>query len=466
MKIQKKLFSVLVVACLFLSVVGITGGGPAKAASGKTKVTLKEGKSATLKLKNSKKKIKRVTWKSKNKKIATVSKKGKVKAKTVGNTKITARVILRNGKKYTSVYKISVQRKKNLPLTAKTALPQKPTPTATVLPQKPTASPLPMKKPKIEAVGVEQGETIGWEAFQAKMVSYTSTYSKPDIANQFVTSRNELMTLMKKLKAGIGFAEQELLIKELDAYDKEYFQNHVLCLVNVQLTCGYRPGITQLYQKDNGGKLPDIMMQYEQIKEYGDGQSVPDVMVNYIYRLEIAKTALKVVPPSENRPIVNPTASPRPVPEFGTVSTTQGVVADWKPLQTESLSHTELMGSTGVKNQLLTSHDELKALIEKLKADPYSADEPVITELEKYDGEYFQNHVLCLLDVQLACGYVPNVKQIYCGDGGGNYADIMMQYEQIKEYGDGQSVPGVMVNYIYRIEIEKSEVMLDYAEAE
>ena len=74
MKIHKKLFSVLVVACLFLSVVGITGGGPAKAASGKTKVTLKEGKSATLKLKNSKKKIKRVTWKSKNKKIATVSK--------------------------------------------------------------------------------------------------------------------------------------------------------------------------------------------------------------------------------------------------------------------------------------------------------------------------------------------------------------------------------------------------------
>ena len=54
MKIHKKLFSVLVVACLFLSVVGITGGGPAKAASGKTKVTLKEGKSATLKLKNSK----------------------------------------------------------------------------------------------------------------------------------------------------------------------------------------------------------------------------------------------------------------------------------------------------------------------------------------------------------------------------------------------------------------------------
>ena len=144
---------------------------------------------------------------------------------------------MRNGKKYTSVYKISVQRKKNLPSPAKTALPQKPTPTATVLPQKPTANPLPMKKPKIEAVGVEQGETIGWEAFQAKMVSYTSAYSKPDIANQFITSRNELMTLIKKLKAGTESTEQELLIKELDAYDNEYFQNHVLCLVNVQLTC-------------------------------------------------------------------------------------------------------------------------------------------------------------------------------------------------------------------------------------
>ena len=173
-----------------------------------------------------------------------------------------------------------------------------------------------------------------------------------------------------------------------------------------------------------------------------------------------------MAPPSESRPVVNPTASPQPVPEIGTVSTTQGVVADWKPLKTESVSHTEWMGSTGVKNQLITSHDELKALIELLKADPYSADEPVITELEKYDGEYFQNHVLCLLDVELTCGYSPSIKRIYSGDGGGNYADIMMQYEQIKEYGDGQSVPSIMINYVYRIEIEKSEVMLDYAEAE
>ena len=55
----------------------------------KTKVFLKVGKKTTLKLKNNKKKVK---WSSNKKKVATVTKKGVVKAKKKGTAKITAKV--------------------------------------------------------------------------------------------------------------------------------------------------------------------------------------------------------------------------------------------------------------------------------------------------------------------------------------------------------------------------------------
>lgn len=54
----------------------------------KSKLTLQTGKTSKLKLKNTKKKIK---WSSKNKKVATVSRKGVVKAVSVGKTTIIAK---------------------------------------------------------------------------------------------------------------------------------------------------------------------------------------------------------------------------------------------------------------------------------------------------------------------------------------------------------------------------------------
>lgn len=60
-----------------------------------TKISLFVGESYTLKLKNTKKKVK---WSSSKKSVATVSSKGKVKAKKGGNCKITAKV---GKKKYT-----------------------------------------------------------------------------------------------------------------------------------------------------------------------------------------------------------------------------------------------------------------------------------------------------------------------------------------------------------------------------
>lgn len=60
-----------------------------KTSISRSKVTLIKGKSITLKVKGTKKKV---VWSSNRKKVATVSKKGKVTAKKVGKAKITAKV--------------------------------------------------------------------------------------------------------------------------------------------------------------------------------------------------------------------------------------------------------------------------------------------------------------------------------------------------------------------------------------
>lgn len=450
MKTDKKIFSILIAVCLVLSIVEFPVMDSAEAASGK-KIILKEGKSVTLKVKKAK--IKRVTWKSKNKKIATVSKKGKVKAKSAGSTKITAKVTLKNGKKYTSVYKISVQKKKSSPSPAKTALPKEPTPTATASPQKPTAkptaTPLPLVKPKIEAVLAGQGDMKGWNEFgdfQAGMDSFTNAHSKPDIENQFVASYDELAVLIKSLKDGNLPSELELFMRKLNCYDEKYFEDYALCLVNLQVPRGYRPCITQLYKKNNGGKLPDIVMQYVKIKEMEDNQYAPGEMVNYIYRLEIARAVF------DGGLISHPTILPR----IKTVSTAQEVITEWKPIHTKLVSSTMLKDIPHVENQLLTSFNELSALIEELRAKSSPSREQIISELKKYDEEYFQNNVLCLMVVELADTCVPDVRKVYSG---GVQPDIIMQYAELENY---EYTFEMKDYYLYRIEIEKSEVMPDY----
>lgn len=67
----------------------VTAVAAKKISISKKSVTLKKGKSITLKIKGTKKKV---VWSSNKKKIATVSKKGKVTAKKVGKAKITAKV--------------------------------------------------------------------------------------------------------------------------------------------------------------------------------------------------------------------------------------------------------------------------------------------------------------------------------------------------------------------------------------
>lgn len=99
----------------------------------KTKLVLQVGKSYKLKLKNNKKKVK---WSSSKKTVATVSKKGNVKAKKAGTAKVTAKA---GKKKYTC--KVQVQKKRRIERTCTDWPTPPPTPTPpAVTPTPPTAT--------------------------------------------------------------------------------------------------------------------------------------------------------------------------------------------------------------------------------------------------------------------------------------------------------------------------------------
>ncbi len=106
-----RLLALLLAAGLLLNP---AGGSEVQAAKkpklNKKKLTLRVGKTATLKVKNRAKKAK-VSWKSAKKKIATVSKKGKVRAKKAGKTKIIC-TVKRGGKKKKLICKVTVTGKK------------------------------------------------------------------------------------------------------------------------------------------------------------------------------------------------------------------------------------------------------------------------------------------------------------------------------------------------------------------
>lgn len=96
----QKLSIFLAVFCMLFSAVPAQAAAPAIS---KKSVSLYVGKSTTLKVKNSKGKIK---WKSSNHKVAAVNKSGKITAKKAGTATITATV---NKKNYTCI--VTVKRK-------------------------------------------------------------------------------------------------------------------------------------------------------------------------------------------------------------------------------------------------------------------------------------------------------------------------------------------------------------------
>ena len=110
-----------------------------------TKATLSIGGSINLKLLNNKKKV---TWKSSNKKVASVTKKGKVKAKKKGKASIVAKV---GKKKYTCKVTVGSASKKNISKKSAKNVKKTAVPTATQnqKPPVPTMPPIPTPTPTI-----------------------------------------------------------------------------------------------------------------------------------------------------------------------------------------------------------------------------------------------------------------------------------------------------------------------------
>lgn len=89
MKMITRTLGLFLVFALTLVPMGQSQAAKKKPKLNKTRLTLYVGKTATLKVKNSKKKVK---WSTSKKAVATVSKKGKVSAKKKGTATITAKV--------------------------------------------------------------------------------------------------------------------------------------------------------------------------------------------------------------------------------------------------------------------------------------------------------------------------------------------------------------------------------------
>ena len=143
----KKLLAWMLAASMVFSFSMPTQAAKKKPALSKKKAVITVGKTLTLKVKNISKKTK-VTWKSKNKKIATVSKKGKVKAKKAGTTKITASFRYQ-GKKYVKTCKVRVIKKKTVVVT------KTPTKVSTKAPTIPPAAANPEVIPAAESPTTE-----------------------------------------------------------------------------------------------------------------------------------------------------------------------------------------------------------------------------------------------------------------------------------------------------------------------
>ena len=132
---KRKLSCIVLSTALVVSLVAGAGGEDAMAAKkaklGTKKMTLTQGKSKVIKVKNKKKGC-RYTFSSSKKKVATVTKKGKVKAVTAGTAKITVKEVSKKGKKRKiGVVKVRVKKNSQTTVTTQTSV----TPQVSTVPQ-------------------------------------------------------------------------------------------------------------------------------------------------------------------------------------------------------------------------------------------------------------------------------------------------------------------------------------------
>ena len=132
---KRKLSCIMLSTALVVSLVAGAGGEDAMAAKkaklGTKKMTLTQGKSKVIKVKNKKKGC-RYTFSSSKKKVATVTKKGKVKAVAAGTAKITVKEVSKKAKKRKiGVVKVRVKKNSQTTVTPQTSV----TPQASTVPQ-------------------------------------------------------------------------------------------------------------------------------------------------------------------------------------------------------------------------------------------------------------------------------------------------------------------------------------------
>lgn len=225
---NKKWIAVMLITSLTLSGVSVdnaAAAGRKKMAINKKKMELKVGGKQKLKVKNAKKKV---TWRSSNKKVASVSKKGLVKAKKAGKAKITARVAK---KKF--VCNVTVKEKNSKKATAAPIVTQSGTPSGTPVPTavvsqnpvptptaSPTVTPVLKMTPELSCLTSEvDGYGKKWELrFQIKNGTFKTNLSKEVCKLSGAFADLQITDLKTKDDILTANLEGDLVEEEADKY--------------------------------------------------------------------------------------------------------------------------------------------------------------------------------------------------------------------------------------------------------
>ena len=172
MKTSKKLLSLFMALTLAAASTAISKPGEAAVSLSNAKVTMQAGSTVTLTLKGAKGKQK---WSSSKPSVATVTKKGKIKAKKAGKTIIKVKISKKTFKCNVTVFGAAVLSATAAPKTVTTA---KPAATATVAP---AATALPL--------------SVNWTASSsnaAKLRSYVSKVTDKSNANYYIPVQDRI----------------------------------------------------------------------------------------------------------------------------------------------------------------------------------------------------------------------------------------------------------------------------------
>ncbi len=211
---KRKLSCIVLSTALVVSLVAGAGGEDAMAAKkaklATKKITLTQGKSKVIKVKNKKKGC-RYTFSSNKKKVATVTKKGKVKAVAAGTAKITVKEVSKKGKKRKiGVVKVLVKKNSQTTVTPQTSTnPQTSTTpggaNVTATPKAPTASATPKVSEAPTAPTVSATPKVS-ETPTAPTVSATPS-TKPQESKEPTKGTKSVSVYLDEIKEANKIAE-------------------------------------------------------------------------------------------------------------------------------------------------------------------------------------------------------------------------------------------------------------------